>query len=230
MKLSESEARAILDLDPGADSSTIRQAYLDAVNVWHPDRFKGHPRLEAKAQEKLKRINAAYERLAPDAGQTARPVGRSRPTHADPPPPAPSARDRRRSARVKLRVPVQFRSARDGGLRSTMDVGAGGIVIGTPHPLARNEIVPVRFRVPGSDRHIFAEARVVWVIPGSAMGLQFLDLNPTDHATITAFVDDYANTKGIVTVCSRCGVVLRVAAGDLGRVVRCRCRHTFTVA
>jgi hypothetical protein len=71
---------------------------------------------------------------------------------------------------------------------------------------------------------------VGWVIPGTAMGLQFLDLNPTDHATITAFVDDYANTKGIVTVCSRCGVVLRVAAGDLGRVVRCRCRHTFTVA
>jgi curved DNA-binding protein CbpA len=31
------------------------------ANVWHPDRFVGNPRLQKKAEEKLKEINAAYE-------------------------------------------------------------------------------------------------------------------------------------------------------------------------
>ena len=236
MKLTESEARAILDLDPGADASTIRQAYLDIVNVWHPDRFKGHPRLEAKAQEKLKRINAAYERLDPAAGRTARPAGRTEPSRPNPPshpapaPPAPIAKERRHSPRVTVRIPVQFRSKRDAGSRSSLNVGRGGIAIGTPHPLGRNEMSPLRFLIPGSDSHIFVQARVAWVIPATAMGLQFQDLKPADQATLAAFVDAHAGTEGIVTVCDQCGALLRVAVGDLGRVVRCRCRHTFTVA
>ena len=31
------------------------------MKVWHPDRFGGDPRLQKKAQEKLKEINEAYE-------------------------------------------------------------------------------------------------------------------------------------------------------------------------
>lgn len=41
----------------------LKKAYRDLVKVWHPDRFGGNPGLQRKAQEKLKEINLAYERL-----------------------------------------------------------------------------------------------------------------------------------------------------------------------
>ncbi len=53
----------ILELKPGASREEVRRAYTDLVKVWHPDRFTHDPRLQQKAQEKLKEINEAYERL-----------------------------------------------------------------------------------------------------------------------------------------------------------------------
>ncbi len=51
----------ILGLKPGASQEELTQAYRDLANVWHPDRFVGNPRLQKKAEEKIKEINAAYE-------------------------------------------------------------------------------------------------------------------------------------------------------------------------
>jgi DnaJ-domain-containing protein 1 len=51
----------ILGLKPGASQEEVNQAYRDLVNVWHPDRFVGNPRLQEKAEKKVKEINAAYE-------------------------------------------------------------------------------------------------------------------------------------------------------------------------
>ena len=53
----------ILELDPGVSSKDVTQAYKDLVNVWHPDRFSKIPRLRRKAEEKLKEVNEAYEKL-----------------------------------------------------------------------------------------------------------------------------------------------------------------------
>ena len=53
----------ILGLKTGATDDQIKQAYRDLVRVWHPDRFAHDPKLQGKAQEKLKEINAAYEQL-----------------------------------------------------------------------------------------------------------------------------------------------------------------------
>jgi curved DNA-binding protein CbpA len=55
------EAFQILDLDRNASIEEAKQAYKDLANIWHPDRFSNNPRLRQKAEEKLKRINAAYE-------------------------------------------------------------------------------------------------------------------------------------------------------------------------
>ena len=51
----------ILGVKPGASREEVNEAYRDLVNVWHPDRFAANPRLQKKAEERLKEINAAYE-------------------------------------------------------------------------------------------------------------------------------------------------------------------------
>jgi GUN4-like/DnaJ domain len=53
----------VLEIEAGSSQSDIKQAYRDLAKVWHPDRFTGDSVLQKKAQEKLKRINAAYEFL-----------------------------------------------------------------------------------------------------------------------------------------------------------------------
>ncbi len=53
----------ILELEPGISVDELKRAHRDLVKVWHPDRFADDPRLQLKAQEKLKQINEAYEFL-----------------------------------------------------------------------------------------------------------------------------------------------------------------------
>lgn len=53
----------ILGLKPGASLDEVKEAYLDLVKVWHPDRFAHDPKLQQKAQEKLKEINEAYQKI-----------------------------------------------------------------------------------------------------------------------------------------------------------------------
>jgi len=50
----------ILEVGPDADAGQIAQAYRDLAAIWHPDRYGHNPRLQRRAEEKLKEINAAY--------------------------------------------------------------------------------------------------------------------------------------------------------------------------
>lgn len=55
---------AILDLTPDAAPDAIRESYTDLVKVWHPDRFPvDDRRLRRKAEDKLKLINEAYQKI-----------------------------------------------------------------------------------------------------------------------------------------------------------------------
>ena len=60
----------MLGLKPGASQEELVQAYRDLANVWHPDRFADNPRLQKKAEEKIKEINAAYEYIKSFYGKT----------------------------------------------------------------------------------------------------------------------------------------------------------------
>jgi hypothetical protein len=65
----------ILEIEPGASQTEVKQAYRDLTLVWHPDRFFDNPRLRLKAEEKLKQLNSAYSFLKayqPQATQVAR--------------------------------------------------------------------------------------------------------------------------------------------------------------
>lgn len=57
------ECYQLLEIEPTDSLKEIKQAYRDIVFVWHPDRMAGNTRVQEKAENKLKRINAAYEKL-----------------------------------------------------------------------------------------------------------------------------------------------------------------------
>ena len=94
-----SKAYELLGVKPGVSSGELKAAHRDLAKVWHPDRFVHDPRLQEKAQEKLKEINEAYELLS--SGKTPRPA-----------PPPPRAAETVYTAPF---VPVERRSAPRGG-------------------------------------------------------------------------------------------------------------------
>jgi hypothetical protein len=94
MSVERERARELLGLKPGASAQEIKAAYRDLAKVWHPDRFSHDPRLQQKAQDKLKEINEAYEALTSASFTGSRTAGRgaSKPaTHDAPQQPAPSS-------------------------------------------------------------------------------------------------------------------------------------------
>ena len=67
-----SRAYEVLGVKPGISVRELKAAHRDLAKVWHPDRFLHDPRLQEKAQEKLKEINEAYEQIV--SGKVPRPV------------------------------------------------------------------------------------------------------------------------------------------------------------
>jgi hypothetical protein len=57
------ESLRVLGLEPGASEDAIKDAYRDLVRVWHPDRFGSDARLRAKAEDRVRELNAAFEQL-----------------------------------------------------------------------------------------------------------------------------------------------------------------------
>ncbi len=53
-------AFALLGIAPDSSPDAVKDAYRDLVKVWHPDRFPGDARLQAKATERLRELNDAY--------------------------------------------------------------------------------------------------------------------------------------------------------------------------
>lgn len=80
-----SKAYDLLGVKPGVSIRELKAAHRDLAKVWHPDRFQHDPRLQEKAQEKLKEINEAYDLLS--SGKVPRPVSAK-------PPQAPSVHSR----------------------------------------------------------------------------------------------------------------------------------------
>jgi tetratricopeptide (TPR) repeat protein len=53
----------ILGVGYGASADELKQAYRDLVREWHPDKHQHDSRKQRQAEEKLKLINIAYDRL-----------------------------------------------------------------------------------------------------------------------------------------------------------------------
>jgi hypothetical protein len=78
--LNADKAYELLGVKPGVSNRELKAAHRDLAKVWHPDRFLHDPRLQEKAQEKLKEINEAYELLI--LGKTPRPAAAAQTAYA----------------------------------------------------------------------------------------------------------------------------------------------------
>ena len=72
-----------LELEPGGSIEQVKEAYRELVKVWHPDRFPNGSKVQRKAQERLKEINLAYEKLQEFLASDASP-SRGRPASSYP--------------------------------------------------------------------------------------------------------------------------------------------------
>lgn len=64
-RLNINDAYSILGLLPGASPAEVKRAYRKLVKIWHPDRFS-HPQKKQEAEQKIKQINEAYNKLKSD--------------------------------------------------------------------------------------------------------------------------------------------------------------------
>lgn len=54
----------VLELSPLANTADIKKAWLEQLQVWHPDRFTHAPALHRKAEARTQLINQAYQTLS----------------------------------------------------------------------------------------------------------------------------------------------------------------------
>ncbi len=62
LRFESDRAYKILGLEPDASQEEVKQAYRKLVKIWHPDRFV-LLKEKQEAEEKIKKINEAYDRL-----------------------------------------------------------------------------------------------------------------------------------------------------------------------
>ncbi|MGH8000619.1 MAG: J domain-containing protein [Brasilonema sp.] len=79
-RLNINDAYSILGLKPGASPREVKQAYRKLVKIWHPDRFS-HPQKKQEAEEKIKQINQAYNKLKSYLPSSAHPSSQTKQTH-----------------------------------------------------------------------------------------------------------------------------------------------------
>lgn len=97
----------VLGLEPGASQDKVKEAFREMAFVWHPDRFPEGSKLQLKAQQRMKEINAAYQKLQA-AGSTA---GQSTSSRKPPPPPPPRQESKSAPAAVKCDRCLQLNPA-----------------------------------------------------------------------------------------------------------------------
>jgi hypothetical protein len=88
----------ILEVNAGASLQQIHRGYRRMVLIWHPDRFKSNPDLQAEAEERLKLINEAYEFLKNHPPQKASHSTNRSPSAPETPRPASTGHQRTTSS------------------------------------------------------------------------------------------------------------------------------------
>lgn len=112
----------------------------------------------------------------------------------------PDFQEKRASARIKVELRVYYGPHQSKLLTGySVDIGAGGLFLSTTCPFDINDIVKLKFTVPGQvEKIIDCNARVAWInkedrqlkpeYPEGA-GLQFFEMESEDIASIEGFLE-----------------------------------------
>lgn len=109
-------------------------------------------------------------------------------------------RDARQSPRAPVEVRVDYETAVTG---RSVNVSQTGIFVRTAKPLALNETLTLRFRLPGVAEEFQVQGRVVWSNPEKrgtypqGMGIRFVDLPAVQAEHIRAFVGRVRRERGV---------------------------------
>lgn len=68
------------------------------------------------------------------------------------------------------------------------DISEGGVRVKTANPLDENSVVHMKFTLPNSDRELILNGVVRHVTPGTAMGIQFQELDGADLDAVRTYV------------------------------------------
>ncbi len=191
---------AVLGLGPAATQDEIKEAYRDLTRVWHPDRFSGDPRLQKKAEEKLKEINGAFERLRPvrPAGPgTGVGTGRTRGSTGTSDQQAPRTSEGRSTNR-SVRLVVPYREVRIDDRRGTLvDLSISGAQLLLDFVPTRETDVTIRLQAKGAALELPARVvRATLATPSEnadptrtqwTVGVMFVGLSPEVRRAIPRF-------------------------------------------
>jgi hypothetical protein len=192
MRHSQERAFAVLGLSPGASEESVKQAFRDLAQVWHPDRFTHDQRLRAKAEEKFKEINGAYQELSRAYAGSRAPA----PPAPTPKAPAPTPVSRHSvvhsSRNVRMQLPaVAITFAGRPGRLMNMSLTGGQLVldvvpevnsVGTLILEARGEVLRLEARVVRVGGG--GGARREGAVLACAVSVKFDNIAPKDQRAI----------------------------------------------
>jgi uncharacterized protein (TIGR02266 family) len=107
--------------------------------------------------------------------------------------------ERRSSIRIEVELRVYYGPHQSKLLTGySVDLGAGGLFLSTTCPFDIDDIVKLKFTVPGEEKNIACSARVAWInqdgnqrkpeYPEGA-GLEFADIAPEDIDSIKSYLN-----------------------------------------
>lgn len=113
-----------------------------------------------------------------------------------------STPEKRAHLRVTVQLDVEYTQAGTKGHGSCLNLCQGGMFIVTERPASPEIDLTLRFTLPSQTDTLSVRARVAWVSaaenePGalSGMGVQFLELTPSQAIAIGRFVDSTSETS-----------------------------------
>ena len=98
-------------------------------------------------------------------------------------------RERRRSFRVPVQVPLQLRVQNGAELEAILlDLSEGGMDVLAAQPLYPSAMVSARFALPGAKTEIEPHGEVAWANPNGQSGVRFCDLSESQRHALREWV------------------------------------------
>lgn len=98
-------------------------------------------------------------------------------------------RERRRSFRVPVQVPIQIRGENSSELEGILlDLSEGGMDLLAAQPLCPSAVIAAHFVLPDGKTTFDVRGEVAWANPNGESGIRFIDLSETLHNTLKSWV------------------------------------------